>query len=86
MDWSPPTASSAYGIDFSGGPTSSTVTELGSMSTPSIAGARQSSPLHPDNPLVVFGVVAAITFGLMAFSTSVRVGGTTASLAIGDTK
>lgn len=85
MDWTPPTAASVYGLSPSG-PASSAVTELGSVSTPSVAGARQESPFHPDNPLVVFGLIAALTFGLMAFSTSVRVGGTTASVAIGDTK
>lgn len=83
-DWEPATAASAYGLSSSpvaGGPT-----ELGSVATPSIAGARAESPLHPDNPLVVFGLIAALTFGLMAFSTSVRVAGTTASVSVGSTK
>jgi hypothetical protein len=83
-DWEPPTAASAYGLSpqpVAGGPTG-----LASVATPSTAGANAESPFHPDNPLVVFGVVAALTFGLMAFSTSVRVGGTTASMSIGDTK
>ncbi|MCW2498143.1 hypothetical protein [Jatrophihabitans sp.] len=42
--------------------------------------------LHPSNPLLAFGVIGAVVFGLMAFSTSVRVGKTTAGLKIGDTK
>ena len=42
--------------------------------------------LHPNNPLLAFGVLAAIAFGLMAVSTSVRVGKTTASIQVGDTK
>lgn len=84
-DWQPLTAASAYGGAFGAGPVSSAVTELSSMSTPSTVGAQAESLLHPDNPLVVFGVLAAVTFGLMAFSTSVRVGGTTASVAIGST-
>ncbi|HRC64979.1 MAG TPA: hypothetical protein PLB86_07290 [Dermatophilaceae bacterium] len=39
-----------------------------------------------DNPLVPFAVLAAIAFGLMAFSTTVRVGKTRAAVQIGDTK
>jgi hypothetical protein len=41
--------------------------------------------LHPGNPLMAFGALAAIVFGLMAFSTSVRVGKTTAGIKIGET-
>jgi len=41
--------------------------------------------LHPHNPLMAFGVIAAVAFGLMAFSTSVRVGRTAASVQIGKT-
>lgn len=84
MDWSPPTPASVYGLS-SGGPASSSVSELSSISAPSAAGARAESLVHPDNPLVIFAVLAAATFGLMAFSTSVRVGHTTASLSLGDT-
>ena len=84
-DWEVPTAASVYGLSsspaYAGGPS-----ELGSVASPSIAGSRNESPFHPDNPLVVFGVLAAVTFGLMAFSTSVRVGGTKAALSIGDSK
>jgi hypothetical protein len=39
-----------------------------------------------NNPLLVYGALAGIVFGLMAFSTSVRVGKTTASVSIGDSK
>lgn len=42
--------------------------------------------LSAHNPLAAFAVLGAITFGLMAFSTSVRVGKTRAALSIGDTK
>jgi hypothetical protein len=73
-----------YGLSSSG-PASSAITELSSVSSPSAAGARAGSSVHPDNPFVVFCVLAALTFGAMAFSTSVRVGGTTASLSVGDT-
>jgi hypothetical protein len=84
-DWAPPTAASVYGLGARSG-TSGSPTELASVSTPSSTGAREGSAVHPDNPLVIFGVIAALTFGLMAFSTSVRVGGTTASVSVGSTK
>jgi hypothetical protein len=83
-DWTPPTAASVYGLGSSG-PASSAISELSSVSAPSAAGARADSLVHPDNPLVIFGVLAAVTFGLMAFSTSVRVGHTTASVSVGST-
>lgn len=47
---------------------------------------HNGNPLHPNNPLMAFGLIAATAFGLMAFSTSVRVGKTKAGLTIGDTK
>ena len=63
---------------------------LQSVSTPSVGAAALGSAIHPDNPLVVWGLLGALTFGLMAFSTSgsVRVGKTTATagLGIGSTK
>lgn len=42
--------------------------------------------MHPNNPLLAFAVIAAVTFGLMAFSTSVRVGKAKGTLTIGDPK
>lgn len=60
-------------------------TALTSLSTPSPRGATEGKPFHPDNPLLVYGVLAALTFGFMAFSTSgsVRVGKTTATAGVG---
>ena len=57
---------------------------------PAVAGAsagdsRQMHPMHPHSPLFAFGVLAAITFGLMAASASVRVGKTTAGVTVGTT-
>jgi hypothetical protein len=80
-----PVGPSKYGM--SPGVTSAPpMTELSSVASPSKAAQAAGSPLNPDNPLFWFGVIGAVTFGLMAFSTSVRVGGTTASLNLGDTK
>jgi hypothetical protein len=60
------------------------------LPTPSGLAAQQVRPLSPENPLFVWAVVAGLTFGFMAFSTSgsIRVGKTTATagLGIGSTK
>jgi hypothetical protein len=40
---------------------------------------------HPDNPLFWFGVIAAATFGLVAGSTSIKVGPFRASAGVGST-
>jgi len=58
---------------------------LNALATPSQGAAAQASHLHPSNPLVIWGLAAALTFGAMAFSTSgsVRVGKTTLRGAIG---
>lgn len=55
------------------------------------ANATETSRLHTPGldsdgtPLIAFGVIGALVFGLMAFSTSVRVGKTSASVQIGST-
>lgn len=83
--WAPQSAADKYGVSF-GGPTHNATTELTAISTPSALGAAQTKILSLDNPFVAFAALAAVTAGLMAFSTSVRVGGTKASLSLGDTK
>lgn len=60
-------------------------TELASVMTAS-PGDHGGDLLNPENPLVAFAAIAAVVFGLMAFSTSVRVGKTKAGITIGDTK
>lgn len=64
---------------------SRTPSQLHSVPTPAAGAAKAASPLSPENPLFWFGVLGAATFGLMAFSTSVRVGKATASVAVGKT-
>jgi hypothetical protein len=83
MDFAPLMGPAKYGIP-SDGPASNAPTALASTVTPSEDGAAAAKLLSPHNPLTAFAVVAALTFGLMAFSTSVRVGGTSASFKIGD--
>ena len=82
--WEPAGPGRKYNLG--NGPADNTVTELSSVSTPSAGAAKAGALLSPENPLFVFGALAALTFGFMAFGTSVRVGKTTASLNVGDTK
>lgn len=87
--WAPTTSFERFRLDDrgSGGRVSASVhTELASVPTGSVGNANEAKPWHPDNPLLWFGGLAAVAFGLMAFSTSVRVGKTTATVALGDTK
>lgn len=42
-----------------------------------------SKPWHPDSPLFWFGMLAAVTLGFVAVSTSVRVGPFKAAAAVG---
>lgn len=67
------------------GPATSATTETAAMATAS-PDDPAGNLLHPGNPLVAFGAIAAVAFGLMAFSTTVRVGRTRAGIQIGDTK
>jgi hypothetical protein len=55
--------------------------ELASVAGP--APGMGGSPFSPSNPLFWFGVVAAASVGLMAYSTSVRIGPAAASVSLG---
>lgn len=65
-------------------PASNAPTALKATVTPGEAEQDAGKLLSLHNPLTAFGILAAFTFGLMAFSTSVRVGSTSASLKLGD--
>lgn len=58
---------------------------LNALATPSQGHADAGKLWHPSSPMFAFGVLGALTFGLMAFSTSgsVRVGKTKLSAAVG---
>jgi hypothetical protein len=62
--------------------------EAGSDTMPGLAGGpgllqENPPPWHPASPLFWFGVLAATTLGLIAASTTVRVGPFTASASAG---
>jgi hypothetical protein len=84
MDWAPIMGPDKYGIPTSAA-ASNAHTELSSVVSPSEAATSAGKVLSLENPLTAFTLVAALTFGLMAFSTSVRVGKTSASLSVGST-
>jgi hypothetical protein len=79
MDWAPVMGPEKYGI--TPGPASNTPTELHSVVTPSASATSAAKLVSLDNPYTAFALIAAVTFGFMAFSTSVRVGKT---LKLGD--
>lgn len=78
-----PSGPEKYGIDLNAARTNVT-SELHAVSSPAEDAANAVLPFHPENPLLIFGLIAAVTFGFMAFSTSVKVGGAKAALSIGD--
>jgi hypothetical protein len=58
----------------------------GMSELPKVAAAPTGSLLDgikPGTGLFAFGVIAAVSVGLMAFSTTVRVGGASASASVG---
>ena len=85
MDFGSPLMGPAkFGIPASG-PASNTPTALASTVTPSERGQAAAKLISKENPLTAIVLIGALTFGLMAFSTSVRVGHTSASLNVGST-
>jgi hypothetical protein len=84
VDFAPIMGPAKYGIDPTA-PASNAPTALASTVTPSEHGQKAAGLLSPHNPLLAYMVIAGVTFGLMAFSTSVRVGNSSASLNLGET-
>lgn len=81
--WEPVSPLSKYGLADSA--PSPATTELTAVATPREGAAAAAQPWNPDNPLFWFGVIAAATFGLAAFSTNVRVGNARAGVSVGTT-
>lgn len=71
-----------YGGAFMGDQKASpNASALPSVAGPSTKGT--AAPLSPSGPLFWIGVIAAASVGLMAYSTTVRVGPASASLSLG---
>ena len=80
--WAPPAAGSKYNLPADG-PVTRTTSELNAAATPAEGAAAGGQLWNPSNPLFWFGALAAVTFGLMAVSTSVRVGPAKVSVSAG---
>jgi hypothetical protein len=78
-----PLIDNKYGIPAAGPVAHTAGTGLASVAAPSAHGQAAAGLVSPHNPLLAFGVLAGVTFGLMAFSTSVRVGNSSASVNLG---
>ncbi|MBN9326218.1 MAG: hypothetical protein BGO38_07920 [Cellulomonas sp. 73-145] len=77
-----PSGLNRYGLSPDA-PTTTAQSELHAVASPGVGDAAAGQLLNPENPLLWFGVIAAITLGLAAFSTSVRVGPAKAALSLG---
>lgn len=79
--WVVPSPRAKYGLP-SNAPATSVDSPLASAAGPSPSNA--APPWHADSPLFWFGAIAAATFGLLAVSTSVRVGPAKAAVSLGN--
>jgi hypothetical protein len=82
MDLGPLMGAEKWGIPDN--PAANSPSRLSALPAPSAQGAAASKLLNPENPLFWFGALGAVTFGLMAFSTTVRVGKAPISLEVGN--
>lgn len=81
-EYAPPSAGARYGLRTDG-PATPATSELNTATTPSPAAVAEGQPWNPASPLFWLGAIAAVTFGLMAVSTSVRVGPARVSVSAG---
>jgi hypothetical protein len=76
--WGP----SKFGLS-PGGPPNPAHSELTSLHTPAEGGNAAHAVLSLENPLLAVALIAAVTLGAAAFSTSVRVGSAKAAISLG---
>lgn len=84
--WAPLSPQAKYGWNPPAVSSGQPSVELSAVPSPAAGAAAAGQPWNPENPLFWFGVLAATTFGLMAFSTNVRVGNARAGISVGDAK
>lgn len=77
-----PTGPARYGLAPEA-PATTTPTDLAAVPSPSAGTARELTPWDPSSPMFWIGVLGAVTFGLMAVSTTVRVGPAKGTLSVG---
>lgn len=83
MDLGPLMGAEKWGIPNN--PAANSPSGLSAVPAPSVQGAAAAKLTSPQNPLLWFGALGVVTFGLMAFSTTVRVGKVSSSLSVGST-
>jgi len=79
--YAPTTGHDRFGLN-PGGRLSPAQSELNAVASPGDVG-RQDEPWSPSNPLFWVGALAAVTLGLAAVSTTVRVGPVKAGVSVG---
>lgn len=84
LAWAVPNAASKYGGALVGAP-AATRDHVAATQAAGPAAAVKAPPWSPDNPLFWFGVLAAVSVGLMGYSTTVRVGPAKAGIQLGST-
>jgi hypothetical protein len=80
--WYPSAEAKYGGALIAPGPASPIATPLTSAAGPD----HDAPPWHPDSPLFWFGLIAGAAVGLVAVSTTGRIGPVQAGVKIGDTK
>lgn len=84
--WAPQTPQQKYGWTPPSPARGQDSIDLGAVPTPTLGAAAAGAPWHPSNPLFWIAALGGVTFGLMAFSTNVRVGNARVGLNVGDPK
>lgn len=82
--WAVPSPASKYGGALAAPPVATKDHTAAAVSA-GPAPEMHTPPWSPQNPLFWFGVVAAVSVGLMGYSTTVRVGSASAGVSIGKT-
>lgn len=85
LDALAPDYGSKYGGSLIPGRSAPADTPLAQITGPAPAQVQAGHAWHPSSPLMAFGAILGVTFGLLAFSGSVRVGKTRAAASVGDT-
>ena len=80
QEWGPPPAGAKFNMRTGA---AAATTELNAIATPVAGAAADVQPWNPSNPLFWVLAIVAVTCGLAAVSTTVRVGPATGSVSVG---
>lgn len=82
LAWTQPSAATKYGGALAAPPVASK-DHAAAVTAAGPAMDMHTPPWSPHNPLFWVGVIAAASFGLMGYSTTVRVGSASAGIKLG---